>query len=84
MNRLKQKIIGSKRYADYMKRFHRSADGNDTNLRKIAQMIWYAQLASDFSLPIKVAGYGEEDDDLTVLIDDIHYSVVLEPLIVDE
>jgi hypothetical protein len=84
MNKLKRKIIGSKRYADYMRQFHKRDDGKETNLSKIAQMIWYAQLASDFRMPFMRAGYNEEYDDLTILIDDVHYEVILNPLITNE
>lgn len=84
MNKLKRKIIGSKRYADYMRQFHKRADGKETNLSKLAQMIWYAQLASDYNLPINIVGYTEEYDDLSVVIDEIQYDIVLKRSIVNE
>ena len=67
-----------------MRQFHKRADGKETNLSKLAQMIWYAQLASDYNLPINIVGYTEEYDDLSVVIDEIQYDIVLKRSIANE
>jgi hypothetical protein len=75
MNGVTKRLIGSKRYADYMHQFHKRDDGTETNKHMIAEMLWYAQLASNGTMPIKMIGYDEECDDLSVLIDNVQYSI---------
>ena len=72
-------LFAPKGYADYMRQFHKRDDGIETNIHKVAQMLWYAQLASNYTLPIEHAGYEEEFDSLSVLIDGVQYEVLLKP-----
>lgn len=84
LTRLKRKILGSKRQADYMRQFHKRKDGNETILSRVAQTLWYGQLASHYTMPIGFVGYDEEHDCLSILIDGIYYDVILKQTSLDE
>jgi len=84
LKKIKRKIRGSKRQADYMRRFHKREDGNETILSRVAQTLWYGKIASNYTLPIGFVGYSEEYDNLIIDIDDVHYQMVLEPVSIDK
>lgn len=67
-----------------MRRFHRRKDGQETVLSRIAQTLWYGQIASNYTLPTGLVGYDEEYDYLTLLIDGVYYEVAAKPSVLDE
>ena len=72
-----RKLLGSKRYADYMRRFHVRDDGKQTNIHRVAETLWYAILASGYKMSVSDAGYSEENDTLDILIDGKQYELTL-------
>lgn len=83
MNRIRRWLMSSKKYADYMRQFHKRNDGIETNLNKLAQSLWYAKLASNYTMPIDHIGYCEDSDYLDVWIDGVQYNVILKKSVID-
>jgi hypothetical protein len=81
MNRIIRWLIGSKRYADYMCQFHKR---DQTNIHRVAESLWYAQIASNYTIPIEYVGYDEENDVLVIMIDRECYEVSLDCSVVNE